>query len=128
MSDRELTRAWPDDGLTRVPYWLYQDEGNYRAELRRIFEGPTWSFVCLEADLPQPGDFRTTFVGEMPVIVVRAADGAIRAFENRCAHRGALISLDDGGTASTSSACITHGRTIWRATSPASPSRRARTD
>ncbi|HMB32950.1 MAG TPA: aromatic ring-hydroxylating dioxygenase subunit alpha [Methylomirabilota bacterium] len=99
MSDGQLTRAWPDDGLTRVPYWLYQDETNYRAELRRIFEGPTWSFVCLEADLPQPGDFRTTFVGEMPVIVVRAADGAIRAFENRCAHRGALISLDDGGTA-----------------------------
>src|SRR5215472_5857138 len=99
MSDREQTRAWPDDGLTRVPYWLYQDEGNYRAELRRIFEGPTWSFVCLEADLPKPGDYRTTFVGEMPVIVVRGADGVIRAFENRCAHRGALIALDDAGTA-----------------------------
>ena len=99
MSDRDLSHAWPDAGLTRVPYWLYQDEGNYRAELRRIFEGPTWSFVCLEADLPHSGDFRTTFVGEMPVIVVRAADGVIRTFENRCAHRGALISLDDGGTA-----------------------------
>jgi len=99
MSAPDPARAWPGATLTRVPYWVYQDEGNYRSELRRIFEGPTWSFVCLEADLQQSGDFRTTFVGEMPVIVVRAEDGAIRAFENRCAHRGALISLDDQGTA-----------------------------
>ena len=99
MSASDPARAWPDATLTRVPYWLYQDEANYRAELRRIFEGPTWSFVCLEVDLPHPGDFRTTFVGEMPVIVVRGHDGSIRAFENRCAHRGALISLEDYGTA-----------------------------
>ena len=99
MSSSESARAWPGATLTRVPYWVYQDEDNYRAELRRIFEGPTWSYVCLEADLTRPGDFRTTFVGEMPVIVVRAEDGAIRAFENRCAHRGALIALDDSGTA-----------------------------
>jgi phenylpropionate dioxygenase-like ring-hydroxylating dioxygenase large terminal subunit len=99
MSAPDPARAWPGAALTRVPYWLYQDEANYRSELRRIFEGPTWSFVCLEADLGRPGDFRTTFVGEMPVIVVRAEDGIIRAFENRCAHRGALISLDDQGSA-----------------------------
>jgi anthranilate 1,2-dioxygenase large subunit/terephthalate 1,2-dioxygenase oxygenase component alpha subunit len=99
MSAPDPPRAWPGATLTRVPYWVYQDEDNYRSELRRIFEGPTWSFVCLEADLEQPGAFRTTFLGEMPVIVVRAEDGAIRAFENRCAHRGALISLDDQGTA-----------------------------
>jgi len=99
MSASDLARVWPDATLTRVPYWLYQDEANYHAELRRIFEGPTWNFVCLEVDLPHPGDFRTTFVGELPVIVVRGHDGSIRAFENRCAHRGALISLDDHGTA-----------------------------
>jgi len=99
MSASDTARTWPGATLTRIPFWVYQDEANYRTELRRIFEGPTWNFVCLEADLKQPGDFRTTFVGEMPVIVVRAEDGAIRAFENRCAHRGALISLDDQGTA-----------------------------
>jgi phenylpropionate dioxygenase-like ring-hydroxylating dioxygenase large terminal subunit len=92
-------RAWPVESLARVPYWVYQDEDVYRAELRRIFEGPVWNFVGLEADLAEPGAFRTTFVGEMPVIVVRDADGRINAFENRCAHRGALIALDDAGTA-----------------------------
>src|SRR5262245_56596421 len=92
-------RTWPGSTLTRVPYWVYQDDDNYRAELRRIFEGPAWNYVCLESEIARPGDYRTTFVGEMPVIVVRSADGGIRAFENRCAHRGALIALDDAGSA-----------------------------
>ena len=92
-------RVWPVESLARVPYWVYQDGDVYRAELRRIFEGPVWNYVALEAELPEPGAYRTTFVGEMPVIVVRDADGRINAFENRCAHRGALIALDDAGTA-----------------------------
>ena len=90
-------RTWPTETLARVPYWVYQDEANYRAELRRLFEGPTWNYVCLESDVAGPGQYRTTFVGEMPVIVARGEDGEIHAFENRCAHRGALIAIDDAG-------------------------------
>jgi len=60
-----------------VPYWVYQDADNYQREMRRIFEGDTWNFVALEADLASAGDFRTNFVGELPVIVVRDADGRI---------------------------------------------------
>src|SRR5262245_28729756 len=99
MSIADTPRVWSDSTLARLPYWVYQDEGNYRTELRRIFEGPAWNYVCLESDLARAGDYRTTFVGEMPVIVVRGEGGDIHAFENRCAHRGALIALDDGGTA-----------------------------
>jgi anthranilate 1,2-dioxygenase large subunit/terephthalate 1,2-dioxygenase oxygenase component alpha subunit len=98
MSIAETGRGWPTESLSRVPYWVYTDEATYRAELRRIFEGPVWNYVCLESDVARPGDYRTTFVGEMPVIVVRDEGGALRAFENRCAHRGALIALDDGGS------------------------------
>jgi anthranilate 1,2-dioxygenase large subunit/terephthalate 1,2-dioxygenase oxygenase component alpha subunit len=99
VTQPDSERAWPGPALTRVPYWLYQDDANYRDELRRIFEGPVWNYVCLESDLERPGDFRTTFVGEMPVIAVRGEGGEIHCFENRCAHRGALIALDDAGTA-----------------------------
>ena len=102
-------RTWPET-LARVPYWVYQDADNYQQELRRIFEGAVWNFVCLEADLARPGDYRTNFVGEMPVIVVRDADGRINAFENRCAHRGALIAFDDAGTAKRFQ-CIYHAWT-----------------
>ena len=110
MARPDSPRAWPGATLARVPYWVYQDEPNYRAELRRIFEGPTWNFVCLESDVERAGSFRTTFVGEMPVIVVRGEDGRINAFENRCAHRGALIALDDTGSAKHFQ-CIYHAWT-----------------
>jgi phenylpropionate dioxygenase-like ring-hydroxylating dioxygenase large terminal subunit len=98
MSTTDIPHAWPEATLARVPYWVYQDEATYRAELRHIFEGPAWNYVALESDIARPGDYRTTLVGEMPVIVVRGEDGAVHAFENRCAHRGALIALDDAGS------------------------------
>jgi anthranilate 1,2-dioxygenase large subunit/terephthalate 1,2-dioxygenase oxygenase component alpha subunit len=100
--------AWPEDSVARVPYWVYQDEANYGRELKRLFEGATWNFVGLEADIPNRGDYRTNHIGAMPVIVVRDADGGINCFENRCAHRGALIAFDDGGTIESGFKCIYH--------------------
>jgi phenylpropionate dioxygenase-like ring-hydroxylating dioxygenase large terminal subunit len=111
MSLAMPARSWPGDTLTRVPYWVYQDEANYETELRRVFEGPTWNYVCLESDLARPGDYRTTFVGEMPVVVVRGEAGRIHAFENRCAHRGALIALDDCGATGKHFQCVYHAWT-----------------
>ena len=101
--------AWPP-GISRVPYWLYQDPAVLRTEQQRIFEGPVWNYLCLETDIPGQGDYRTSFVGEMPVIVVRGEAGAIHAFENRCAHRGALIAFEDGGTVKDFT-CVYHA---WR--------------
>ncbi|HYZ24136.1 MAG TPA: Rieske 2Fe-2S domain-containing protein [Rhodopila sp.] len=107
---RDLPAAhWPA-GLTRVPYWVYSDPAIARAEQKRLFEGPAWHFLCLEVDLPEPGSYRTTMIGAMPVVVVRRENGAIAAFENRCAHRGALICLEDRGTA-TDFQCVYHA---WR--------------
>lgn len=104
---------WEPGCYTRVPYWVYQDAAVRRAEQTRIFEGATWNYLCLEAEIPAPGDYRTTFVGEMPVVVVRDADGEIYAFENRCAHRGALIALDDDGNAKDFQ-CVYHAWTYDR--------------
>jgi anthranilate 1,2-dioxygenase large subunit len=92
-------RVWPSEGVTRVPYWVYQDEAIYRAEQERIFRGAAWNFVGLEVELPNAGDFKSTFVGEMPVILARDDNGELHAFENRCAHRGALICFKERGNA-----------------------------
>lgn len=99
---------WPEGSLARVPYWVYQDEANYKREMERLFEAATWNFVCLEADIPNKGDYRTNHVGIMPVIAVRAADGSINCFENRCSHRGALIAFDDGGNVGNQFRCVYH--------------------
>src|SRR5712692_5995505 len=82
---------WPALDYSRVPYRLYHDAEVYEREQERIFRGPVWSFLGLEAEIPNTGDFRTTWVGDTPVIVNRDEKGALRAFVNRCAHRGALV-------------------------------------
>ena len=94
-------------GLTRVPLAAYQDADLYAQEQRSIYRGPTWNYLCLEAELPGAGCYRATFVGVTPVVVVRDADGEVYAFENRCAHRGALIVLDKSGKAD-SFQCVYH--------------------
>jgi len=103
-------RAWPSATLTRVPYWVYSDTALYAEEMERIFRGDTWSFLCLEAELPRPNTFRASRLGDMPVVVTRDADGEIHAFENRCAHRGALLCLKERGEAKEI-ACVYHNWT-----------------
>jgi phenylpropionate dioxygenase-like ring-hydroxylating dioxygenase large terminal subunit len=98
---------WPSEGLTRVPYEVYTDHSVYEREQAAIFRGRTWSFLCLEAEIPYPGDYKTTRLGVAPVIVARAADGAIHAFENRCAHRGALLCFNSCGNARNFT-CVYH--------------------
>ena len=101
---------WPES-LTRVPYWAFQREDVYAAEQARIFRGPAWHYLCLEADVPEAGDWRTTSVGDASVVVTRDSDGAIHAFENRCAHRGALICLDEKGKGKKDFSCVYHAWT-----------------
>ena len=84
---------WPDAGLTRAPLWAYQRPEGLALEQERLFRGPVWHYLCLEAEIAAPGDWRTTHLGDMPVVVARDLDGTLHAFENRCAHRGALIGL-----------------------------------
>lgn len=105
--------AWPQEGLTRVPYWAFQDAGIYDREQQAVFRGAAWNYLCLEIDVPNIGDYRTTHIGDTPVIVVRDSDGEIYAFENRCAHRGALIALEDRGNAQKFS-CVYHAWTYDR--------------
>src|SRR6516165_11005626 len=110
MTTAAQNHHWPAEGLTRVPYWIYADPGIYEEEQARIFQGPTWSFLCLEAELPGPNTYRRSNLGAMPVVVTRDKDGALHAFENRCAHRGSLLVLDEAGEA-RNIICVYHNWT-----------------
>jgi len=98
---------WPALDYSRVPYRLYHDPALYEREQERIFRGPAWSYLCLDAEIPGPGDFRTTYVGDTPVIVNRDRGGEVQAFVNRCAHRGAIVRRELSGNA-TEHTCIYH--------------------
>ncbi len=101
---------WKTDQLTRIPYWVFQREDVYAREQQRVFKGNSWSYLCLEAEVPEVGDFVATRVGDQPVLVTRGRDGEIYAFENRCAHRGALLALVDRGNARDFT-CVYHAWT-----------------
>jgi phenylpropionate dioxygenase-like ring-hydroxylating dioxygenase large terminal subunit len=87
MTDQADFR-WPDEGLTHIPDWIYTSDEIYARERERIFLGPSWNFIALDAELPNPGDFKRSYIGDVPIIVTRDTDGQTHAFENRCAHRG----------------------------------------
>lgn len=90
-------RSWPEPAAARVPYWVYTDEAIYRQEMERIFYGPSWCYVGLSAEIPEAGDFKTTMIGERPVIAARTAEGAAAVMENRCAHRGVQLCFRELG-------------------------------
>ncbi|MEW6301756.1 MAG: Rieske 2Fe-2S domain-containing protein, partial [Thermodesulfobacteriota bacterium] len=75
--------AWPRAEGARVPYQVFLDPAIYAQEQERVFRGPTWNYVALEAELPRPGDFKATFVGDTPVVVTRGREGSLHAFVNR---------------------------------------------
>ena len=84
----DAPRDWGDAPTSRVPGWVYTDPEVYRQELQRFFYQGHWCYVGLECEVPAPGDFKRTAVGERSVILVRDAQGELRVVENRCAHRG----------------------------------------
>ncbi|MGH7839540.1 MAG: Rieske 2Fe-2S domain-containing protein, partial [Candidatus Binataceae bacterium] len=92
-------RRWPVEGVGRVPYWIYSDPEVYAREQARIFAGPYWSYVALEAEIPNPGDFVRSHVGERAVIVIRDKSGAVNVLLNRCAHRGVQFCRVNWGNA-----------------------------
>src|SRR5215468_5614001 len=98
---------WPALDYSRVPYRLYHDAEIYAREQERIFRGPVWSYLGLDCEVPEPGDFRATWVGDTPVVFNRDEAGAVKAFVNRCAHRCALVRRELCGNAANH-ICIYH--------------------
>ena len=64
---------WPAEGPSRAPYWTFVDPATYEREQQRIFRGSAWHFLGLEAEVPEPGSFKTNRVGDTPVVLTRDA-------------------------------------------------------
>ena len=86
---------------------IYTDPDLYEAELEHVF-GRCWLFLAHDSMIPKAGDFIQTYMAEDPVLVVRQADGSVKAFLNQCRHRGMRICRADLGSTKTFT-CSYHG-------------------
>ncbi|HUA55274.1 MAG TPA: Rieske 2Fe-2S domain-containing protein [Candidatus Sulfotelmatobacter sp.] len=102
-----ISQQLPEQDYSRIGYSFYHDPAIYKLEQERVFRGPTWSILGLEAEIPKAGDFRVVYVGETPVVLNRDNAGQVHAFVNRCAHRGAEIVREPYGNAADHT-CIYH--------------------
>ena len=99
--------VWPRADFSRIPYAVFLDEDVYEREQDQVFQGPVWLFLGLQAQLPNPGDYITTYAGDCPIVVSRAEDGSLHAFVNSCAHRGTMVVRDRKGNAENHT-CVYH--------------------
>ena len=92
-----VRQSWPQEGWTRVPFWIYTDPEIYQRELETFFYGSSWNYVALDCEVPEPGHYKRSWIGERQVVVVRGKDDAIHVWENRCAHRGSRVCWQNKG-------------------------------
>ena len=92
-------RRWPEAGPSRIPNWVYTDPEIFALEQERIFAGEGWLYVCLEAEIANPGDFKRSRLGTREVVAVRDPSGEVNVLLNRCAHRSAQFCSVNRGTA-----------------------------
>jgi phenylpropionate dioxygenase-like ring-hydroxylating dioxygenase large terminal subunit len=82
-------------GYTLPAEW-YTDTMIFALERTRIFRR-SWQYVGLLEQLTNPGDFFTTRIGDVPLVLSRDQEGQIRAFVNVCRHRGSELVLAECG-------------------------------
>jgi phenylpropionate dioxygenase-like ring-hydroxylating dioxygenase large terminal subunit len=88
---------------------IFTDKEIYELELEQIF-ARCWNFMCHDSQIPNPGDFFMTFIGEDRVICVRDNDGNAQVLVNSCRHRGNAVCRAEEGH-SSSFMCTYHGWT-----------------
>ncbi len=94
MHDRVL---WPEGAITEIPYRIYTDPAIFEQEMARIFCGESWAYVGLDVELPNPGDYIVSQIGNRSVVITRDEQGEVRGFANRCAHRGVKVCRQPSG-------------------------------
>lgn len=75
---------------------FYRDPAIFALDMERIFSR-YWLFAGHESRIPAPGDYFLFELADESLVVVRGADGVIRAFYNVCRHRGSRVCLEGSG-------------------------------
>jgi phenylpropionate dioxygenase-like ring-hydroxylating dioxygenase large terminal subunit len=80
----------PIEQANGLPNEHYTSDRMYEAEREPLWFS-TWAGVCVEAEMPQPGDARPIDFLGVPLFALRGRDGVLRVFQNVCRHRGMIL-------------------------------------
>lgn len=90
----------PDLGTALIPKNRYVSREFMAQEWEKVWT-KVWLVGCHVDEVPAPGDYVTTDIGDESILIVHGEDGIIRSFYNACNHRGNQVKFDDAGTART---------------------------
>jgi phenylpropionate dioxygenase-like ring-hydroxylating dioxygenase large terminal subunit len=91
----------------RAPKERYYDPAFYELEADQLWPR-VWQMACRLEEIPEPGDFTTYEILDQSIIVLRAANGEVRAFQNTCRHRGVRLT-EGSGRCEKEFTCSFHG-------------------
>ena len=94
----------------RVHRDLYLSEELFALEQERFFAN-TWQFAGHASQLPNVGDYVSLDIAGRPLVLVRDSDARIRAYYNRCAHKGARLVNEESGNTGKFFRCPYHAWT-----------------
>jgi nitrite reductase/ring-hydroxylating ferredoxin subunit len=78
-----------------LPWDWYVSADVLAQEQERVFKR-AWTYACPAEWVTEPGTYVACNAGDVPLVVVRGRDGALRAFVNVCRHRGSVIASGRG--------------------------------
>ena len=82
----------------RVQTADYIDPVRWQREMDLIFKRVPLP-LALTCELRAPGAYKSMDAMGLPVVIIRGADGVVRAFLNSCRHRGAVVAPEGCGQA-----------------------------
>ena len=72
---RTPSSTTPRPGIYRANRRIFTDEEVFELEMKHIFEG-NWIYLAHESQVPNPGDYFTTYIGRQPVVITRDKNGS----------------------------------------------------
>jgi phenylpropionate dioxygenase-like ring-hydroxylating dioxygenase large terminal subunit len=108
VPDFLLEESNQDLGDESISVDRYIDPAFEAREYERLWPN-IWQFAAREEDMPESGDTVVYEIGDKSFLLIRQADGDVRAFYNVCLHRGRKLKTKNGK--SINLRCPFHGFT-----------------
>lgn len=104
----DAAEAGSIDGM--LAPWTYRNAELFDIEMD-VLVRRNWLLAGHVSELPEAGDYVTFEAAGERALVIRAADGSLRAFHNVCRHRGSRVVSGESGRCRRSIVCPFHGWT-----------------